>query len=337
MKPQHLHTLKQVSLSDNEREVLWQQISARKESALSEYNELFYGPAEFSWKNLLNSLAYTAAPIAMFAFLLVSAGTSLPGDSLYGFKTGINEELQRLTTFGTIDKFELEKSLLTKRVMEAKELKTLGLLDEKAANSIEDSINKQANKVIKSKTQLDPDRDDEDVISDESEINDAVAVAEIKGAATGSIQAVRAMAGVPALPEVKTSQPVEKDDSPNVSGMLAPYEPEAENREVVKPVLKTQNEVVTKATIQAKAIIVAAEAELAAEESKSDDDDNETESSDEIIKRAENAETTEYVSEKIKSVKESTAKELDSVETEELLEALEQASAAKAASIGLSK
>ena len=343
MKPQNnLHILKQVQLSEEERGQLWLRISAQKDQVFKDLTDtdLNYSSPIFNWRALVSSITYVTVPVAAFGLLLVSASSSLPGQQLYGFKTGVNEELQRLTTFGELDKFELERSLLTKRVMEAKELKSLGLLDEEAATSIEDSITKQADKVIKSKrSNNDSESGDKDGESDdEQDLDDAVAVAEMTGAAAGSIEAVRVLAGTSG--ENVKVEPQDKPQADESSSFLQPHNPTVEAKpasELPKKVKISDNtgsgEALIKATIQAKAIMVTAEAEAASQEGKSTMTKkldpaslvSKNSSDDELEDQGQN-----YVSDKIKTAKETVERDIDSLETGDLLQAVEEASAARA-------
>lgn len=180
-----------ITLTKKEREDLWRNIVSVNEFCnpnLVSDDDIFDNEyISAGWLRSLTSFASVAMAVTV---LFVVANQSLPGEILYALKTDISEPIQRFSTVDIDDKLLLEQKLITRRVQEAKELKSQGKLDEATAEKIETQISNQAKSVLAKTT--DPSHDDEQSVQ---EITTATVMAETKGTAVGSIDAVKVLSG----------------------------------------------------------------------------------------------------------------------------------------------
>lgn len=276
---------------------------------------------------MLRTFSGVSILAATFAFMIVSAN-SLPGQQFYPVKTGFNEPIQRLATFGANEKLELEQKLIFKRVEEAKKLKTKGLLDLEKAKKIEDQINKQADMALSIAIS-------ENVAIDEKEsddiVKDMVVIAQTRGVAAGSIDAVRVLSG--------TSLVIQNEEVFNLSGgstsqtntsTITSSDP---STSVANPV--AVDESLTKVGLhnQVKKSTALAEAGVASNKSiktiQSVSLDNAVNSKNivstidpQLIREAET-----YSDKKLETVRKTSILELDQVDKDSLIQAVEDATA----------
>jgi hypothetical protein len=351
--PQDFKTLSNINLSSDERALLWMRIeTANQNLDIKNSNK-----PRFIW------LRYASASLAAMAtglVLLIGSANALPGQQLYSLKTGVNEPLQRLTTFGSDNKIELEKRLLIKRVEEAKQLKNRGLLDIKVAENIENQIRDQAGKAVAGKeaekNELDtkPIADNPDTLDDENDQSEEkaaaeISIAEIKGTASGSIKAVKLLAGE------SVEQALELDDQ--LSGTTELNNVTDNNQELSSEIIdsdllqssepqkvldvdepRSPESKVAKTKIQAQAKI----ATTKAEESNKKLETSNTKGLDDGIKDNKAVNQTnrnkiiEVNKQIVESAKQVVDQDIEMVGEEELLEAVESASAATVVSEAIS-
>jgi hypothetical protein len=89
------------------------------------------------------------------------AHSSLPGDSLYAVKTGVNENVQRVLSLSSYSKARFEKDILQKRIEEINTLTAQHVLDEDEKSVLAKELDVQARRTYDSVVLL-ASRDPED-------------------------------------------------------------------------------------------------------------------------------------------------------------------------------
>ena len=109
-------------------------------------------PFVSAWQNYILNKKFIPA-FAVVALLFMTGGaslaaeTALPGDSLYGFKINVNEELRGLGATTPEAKGKLAVEATERRLQEAATLSTRGRLDDQAKNILQTEISKHATQV----------------------------------------------------------------------------------------------------------------------------------------------------------------------------------------------
>ena len=360
--------LQSVRLSPEERSVLLMKINATKNQYVGAVPNESRRPV-FTWVRRIG--LYASPALAMFV-LLIGSANALPGQQLYSVKTNINEPLERLVSIGA-DEIEFEKKLINRRVNEARTLRSMGLLDVIVAEEIEENINKQASKIIEkndkehAESNNNENEDGLDAKSVDNKVKKDVALAELKGVVSGSVEAVRIMAGKPLADAVSdnndttinssvaVAEIVSTDDSNDISAIMQPYEPAGARAEInsavtaVKPEGRTSDQVdsspeVVKARIQAEAKIATTKAEVTHNISKEeganfdelDLDSKDSKQLNEIkVDNDTKAQLSELTEKKIQAAKKVVDQDLDKVDELQLLDAVEDAAAARTISEAL--
>ena len=333
--------LQDIKLSSEERASLWLQINT------SIANQEINGAAVITEQNNFNNWMTKLTGIVgvpAFAAILIFFGAqnSLPGDMLYTFKVGVNEPLQRLAVTGSVEKLELERDLLFERVEEAKRLRAMGLLDLEKAAEIEVTIANQAAKVIETKEKEEQKTVENNVTKDESEIvsdklDSDIALAEFKGSASGSINAVRALAGKETEEPVATKKSSQSDleisaDSTqeiNVQNVESSSNTTKSDK-VTKSVSETAetDPEVTKVKLQAQAKITTKKAEVAQVITAETKDDALNDEVNKLVDDKVLQEVKKFADKNIQAAKQVVDNNDPAVAEDQLLEAVEKASAA---------
>lgn len=360
-KSQKLNLISEhITLTQEEKDRLWQNIVAVNEFSHLVVDSQIDSHESLHWTKYLFGIV---SSVAVIAILFVGANQSLPGEVLYALKTDVSEPIQRFQAVDIEDKLILEQKLITKRVQEAKTLKNLGKLDEGTAEKIEAQISKQAKSVI---AKSDDSESDSDETETSAEITTATAVAETKGTAVGSIDAVKVLSGKPIEldestgesktstkldQEIESAKASDKKPAPKPSDKK-PSDPAAEKIEsdntkevikekTIKSVAEIESETLPKIkkTIPAKSsepvisdpLPTAKQMGISATETMIMSAPIETKD----LQVDTIAEVVEYTENKIKQTKESLEKESSEVDTAELLEAVEETAATSALTKGL--
>ncbi len=337
MKPINtkLQKLNQLKLSETERDFMWLQIQSRKDFVA---NELVDQPVS-SVFYIAKRLALAFSPVMAGFLLMFGSASALPGQQLYSFKTSVNEPLERLVTVGGGTEIEFETKLLHRRVNEARTLKAMGLLDVDTASKIENTITKQANKVVEKSdkkikaegAEIELDLPDDSKSDDEIETN--VALAEYKGVAQGSAIAVMIMAGKDVV-ETEDKEIAEKiEEAPNQEFKSSSKSATTNQKMSLTDKVEADPEVL-KTKIQAEAKVATTKAEVAKEISGASSADASAvvkiDTSEAGIANTKIKQDVEEVTQKkINLAKEVVDKNITEVDEEDLLGALEQASAAR--------